>query len=114
MLNECFNAYQAGGYSPKFLNADDLEPGTIVVNEEDDTKRLEFARMQVVDSGKKVEVCKLKKLFNSLCVMKIFFVSECDNEGGVAAAKGGEERNGRGRGAVFRRTGPRQSGLPLV
>ncbi|XP_018564952.1 cactin [Anoplophora glabripennis] len=55
MLNECFNAYQAGGYSPKFLNPDDIEPGTIVVTEEDDVKRLEFARMQVVDSGKKVE-----------------------------------------------------------
>lgn len=58
MLNECFGAYQAGGYSPKFLNAEDIEPGTIVVTEEDDTKRLEFARMQVVDSGKKVEVNK--------------------------------------------------------
>ncbi|CAH1169514.1 unnamed protein product [Phaedon cochleariae] len=55
MLNEYFNAYQTGGYSPKFLSADKLEPGTIVVTEEDDLKRLEFARLQIVGSGKKVE-----------------------------------------------------------
>ncbi|KAJ8938745.1 hypothetical protein NQ314_011342 [Rhamnusium bicolor] len=55
MLNEFFNAYQAGGYSPKFLGVEDIEPGTIVVTEQDDNKRLEFARIQVVGSGKKVE-----------------------------------------------------------
>ncbi|XP_056643411.1 splicing factor Cactin [Diorhabda sublineata] len=54
-LNECFHAYQAGGYSPKFLTPDEIEPGTIVVMEEDDNKRLEFARLQVVGKGKKVE-----------------------------------------------------------
>lgn len=67
MLNECFNAYQAGGYSPKFLNPDDIEPGTIVVMEEDDIKRLEFARMQVVDSGKKVEVGKKRYINRERC-----------------------------------------------
>lgn len=56
MLNECFKAYEAGAYSPKFLNPDQIEPGTIVVNEEDDMKRLAFARMQVKGGGKKVEV----------------------------------------------------------
>lgn len=56
MLNECFSAYEAGGYSPKLLSPDELEPGTIVVSEEDDNKRLEFARMQVLGTGKKVEV----------------------------------------------------------
>ncbi|KAG5894950.1 hypothetical protein JTB14_023299 [Gonioctena quinquepunctata] len=55
MLNEYFNAYQAGGYSPKFLIPEEIEPGTIVVTEEDDNKRLEFARMQVIGSGKKIE-----------------------------------------------------------
>ncbi|CAG9858584.1 unnamed protein product [Phyllotreta striolata] len=54
-LNECFSAYQAGGYSPKFLTPDDTEPGTIVVSEEDDIKRLEFARMQVTGQGTKIE-----------------------------------------------------------
>ncbi|KAJ8973811.1 hypothetical protein NQ317_014514 [Molorchus minor] len=55
MLNEYFNAYQVGGYSPKLLTSEDVEPGTIVVTEEDDLKRLEYARMQVVGSGKKLE-----------------------------------------------------------
>ncbi|ENN71807.1 cactin [Dendroctonus ponderosae] len=55
ILNECFAAYQAGDYSPKLLSADQIEPGTIVVSEEDETKRLEFARLQVLDKGKKVE-----------------------------------------------------------
>lgn len=55
MLNECFTAYQTGGYSPKLLTADEIEPGTIVVTEEDDLNRLEFARLQVTDKGKKVE-----------------------------------------------------------
>lgn len=55
MLSEYFDAYEAGGYSPKFLNPEDIEPGTIVVTEEDDTKRIEFARHQVSNSGKKVE-----------------------------------------------------------
>lgn len=58
MLSEYFAAYEAGGYSPKFLSPDEVEPGTIVVTEEDDLKRLEFARIQVVGTGKKVEVKK--------------------------------------------------------
>lgn len=56
MLNECFTAYEVGCYSPKFLSPEEIEPGTIVVTEEDDMKRLEFARVQVKGSGKKVEV----------------------------------------------------------
>lgn len=59
MLNEYFNAYEDGGYSPKFLRPEAIEPGTIVVSEEDDTKRLEYARMQVLNSGKKVEVSNI-------------------------------------------------------
>lgn len=62
MLNEYFAAYEAGGYSPKLLSPNELEPGTIVVTEEDDLKRLEFARLQVVGTGKKVEVSMSKKL----------------------------------------------------
>lgn len=56
MLYECFKAYETGGYSPKFLSPKEIEPGTIVVSEEDDIKRLEFARLQVKGNGKKVEV----------------------------------------------------------
>ncbi|KAL1517385.1 hypothetical protein ABEB36_001154 [Hypothenemus hampei] len=55
ILNECFAAYQNGGYSPKLLIPEELEPGTIVVTEEDDNKRLEFARLQVTDKGRKLE-----------------------------------------------------------
>ncbi|KAF2884248.1 hypothetical protein ILUMI_21940 [Ignelater luminosus] len=55
LLNECFASYENGNYSPRFLSPEELEPGTIVVNEEDELKRLEFARAQVINSGKKVE-----------------------------------------------------------
>ncbi|KAL3287167.1 hypothetical protein HHI36_001646 [Cryptolaemus montrouzieri] len=65
LLNEYFRAYESGGYSPKLLSSDDLELGTIVVIEEDDTKRLEFARRQVTNSGKELEnvITKEEKLF---------------------------------------------------
>lgn len=55
LLNECLTAYQAGCYSPKLLACEQLEPGTIVVSEKDDTKRLEFARVQVINSGKNID-----------------------------------------------------------
>lgn len=56
MLNEYFKAYEAGGYSPKLLRPEEVEPGTIVFTEEDDNKRLEFARLQIIGTGRKVEV----------------------------------------------------------
>ena len=56
LLKECFDAYEQGGYSPKLLTSEQVEPGTIVVNETDDLKRLEFVRIQVLGTGKKVEV----------------------------------------------------------
>lgn len=52
-LEECFKAYETGGYSPKYLSADDIELGTIVFAEEDDLKRLEFARQQLTDKDQK-------------------------------------------------------------
>ncbi|GJQ80795.1 putative conserved mid region of cactin [Trypoxylus dichotomus] len=55
LLNECFLAFENGGYTPKLLTPEQIEPGTIVVTEEDDGKRLEFARKQVIGTGKKVE-----------------------------------------------------------
>ncbi|XP_045465411.1 cactin [Harmonia axyridis] len=63
-LDECFKAYEAGGYSPKLLTIDDIELGTIVYAEEDHLKRLEFARKQVADSNNKVDdtITKEEKL----------------------------------------------------
>lgn len=52
LLDECFAAYC---HSPKLLTSDDVEPGTIVVTEEDDLNRLEYARLQVIGTGKKIE-----------------------------------------------------------
>lgn len=43
-------------YFCQFITPEQIEPGTIVVTEEDDNKRLEFARSQVIGTGKKVEV----------------------------------------------------------
>lgn len=58
MLTESFHEYESGGYSPVFLLPHQLEPGTIVVFEEDDLKRLDFSRMQVLGTGSKIEVIR--------------------------------------------------------
>lgn len=56
MLNECFDLYESGNYSPKLLSTDELEPGTLVITEEDDLNRLDYARVQVKGSGQKLDV----------------------------------------------------------
>ena len=56
MLSESFADYESGGYSPQYLSQSQLDPGTFVMNEEDDMQRLEFARMQVQGTGSRVEV----------------------------------------------------------
>ena len=56
MLSESFADYESGGYSPQYLSQSQLDPGTLVTNEEDDLQRLVFARMQVQGTGSRVEV----------------------------------------------------------
>ncbi|KAJ4434462.1 hypothetical protein ANN_23024 [Periplaneta americana] len=55
MLSESFADYESGGYSPQYLGQSQLDPGTFVMNEEDDLQRLVFARMQVQGTGSRVE-----------------------------------------------------------
>lgn len=55
LLDQYFNEYDAGGYSPKYISAGQLEPGTLVTLEADDNQRLEFARHQVLNTGRKVQ-----------------------------------------------------------
>ncbi|PSN32299.1 Cactin [Blattella germanica] len=55
MLSESFADYESGGYSPQYLSQSQLDPGTFVMNEEDDLQRLVFARMQVQGTGSRVE-----------------------------------------------------------
>ncbi|PNF41374.1 Cactin [Cryptotermes secundus] len=55
MLSESFADYESGGYSPQYLSQSQLDPGTLVMNEEDDLQRLMFARMQVLGTGSRVE-----------------------------------------------------------
>lgn len=56
MLNESFADYDSGQYSPQYLSPTQLEPGTLVTTEEDDAKRIAFARLQVQGTGKGVQV----------------------------------------------------------
>jgi hypothetical protein len=58
MLSESFADYESGGYSPQYLSGSQLDPGTFVMNEEDDLQRLVFTRMQVQATGCHVEVSK--------------------------------------------------------
>lgn len=56
LLRESFADYDSGGYSPRYLQPTDLEPGTFVISEEDDDQRLEFARIQITrGAGQRVE-----------------------------------------------------------
>lgn len=55
VIEETIMAYDNGGYSPKMIIQDDIEPGIFVIGEEEDNARLELARSQVLGIGKKVE-----------------------------------------------------------
>lgn len=55
LLSESFCEYESGGYSPKYIPYSQLEPGTLVTLEEEDTQRLEYARNQVLSTGRKIQ-----------------------------------------------------------
>ncbi|KAH0947869.1 hypothetical protein HN011_009343 [Eciton burchellii] len=55
LLSESFREYELGGYSPVYISQSQLEPGTIVISEEDDNQRLEYARQQVLSTGRKIQ-----------------------------------------------------------
>ena len=56
LLKESFADYDSGGYSPRYLEPSELEPGTFVIAEEDDLQRCEFARLQITQgAGQRVE-----------------------------------------------------------
>ncbi|KZC06580.1 Uncharacterized protein C19orf29 [Dufourea novaeangliae] len=55
LLSESFCEYESGGYSPKYILYSQLEPGTLVTLEEDDSQRLEYARKQVLSTGRKIQ-----------------------------------------------------------
>ncbi|XP_071449972.1 splicing factor Cactin [Hetaerina americana] len=55
MLSESFADFVSGGYSPAYLGSSQLEPGTLVISEEDDLQRLAFTRAQVQGTGSRVE-----------------------------------------------------------
>lgn len=42
-------------YSPRLLSSNKLEPGTVVVDEEEDAQRLAWARSRVMGAGQPVE-----------------------------------------------------------
>ncbi|XKL67538.1 hypothetical protein PGB90_003029 [Kerria lacca] len=52
---DIYEEYNSALYSPEYVSVDSLEPGTIIVSEEDDLSRLKFARLQVQSSGSRVE-----------------------------------------------------------
>jgi Cactus-binding C-terminus of cactin protein/Conserved mid region of cactin len=49
LLEECFELYKKGNYSPRYLASNELEPATEVITEEDDEQRLEFLRKKVIN-----------------------------------------------------------------
>ncbi|XP_011696940.1 PREDICTED: cactin [Wasmannia auropunctata] len=55
LLSESFREYEAGGYSPTYIPYSQLEPGTLVTQEDEDSQRLAFARKQVLSTGRKIQ-----------------------------------------------------------
>ncbi|KYQ50290.1 Uncharacterized protein C19orf29 [Trachymyrmex zeteki] len=55
LLSESFREYEAGGYSPSYIPYSQLEPGTLVTQEDEDNQRLEYARQQVLNTGRKIQ-----------------------------------------------------------
>ncbi|KAL6256325.1 hypothetical protein P5V15_012442 [Pogonomyrmex californicus] len=55
LLSESFREYEAGGYSPIYIPYSQLEPGTLVTQEDEDNQRLEYARQQVLSTGRKIQ-----------------------------------------------------------
>lgn len=55
LLSESFREYEAGGYSPTYTPYSQLEPGTLVTQEDEDSQRLEYARKQVLSTGRKIQ-----------------------------------------------------------
>ncbi|XP_059474217.1 splicing factor Cactin isoform X2 [Neocloeon triangulifer] len=51
MLNDAFAQYERGSYSPKYLGPAALDAGTVVIAEEDDEQRLQFARQKLLGKG---------------------------------------------------------------
>ena len=47
----CMQEYEKGNYSPKLLNQSDLNIDTFIVTADEDFKRLDFKRMQVLGTG---------------------------------------------------------------
>lgn len=54
-VDETVLKYEHGGYSPKMISQDQIEPGIFVIGEEEDNARLHLARSQVLNVGQKVE-----------------------------------------------------------
>ncbi|KAM0729499.1 Splicing factor Cactin [Formica fusca] len=55
LLFESFREYEAGDYSPSYIPYSQLEPGTLVTQEDEDSQRLEYARQQVLSTGRKIQ-----------------------------------------------------------
>uniref|UniRef100_A0A224Y2L4 Splicing factor Cactin n=1 Tax=Rhipicephalus zambeziensis TaxID=60191 RepID=A0A224Y2L4_9ACAR len=51
-LVKCEEEYRAGGYSPRLLQPEEIEPGTLLVDGEEDEQRLEFSRQQLLGTGR--------------------------------------------------------------
>lgn len=49
LLQECFKLYEKGNYCPKFLKASDLEPGTEILSEEQNQRKLDEMRAKVIE-----------------------------------------------------------------
>ncbi|KAK2156039.1 hypothetical protein LSH36_223g02000 [Paralvinella palmiformis] len=49
--NQSYVEYDTGGYSPRLLQYNDLEPDTLVYDPDDDLRRLQFARLHLEQTG---------------------------------------------------------------
>lgn len=74
IIEECSADYEVCGYSPVYISPNSIELGTLVVSEEDDNKRLTFARLQVQGTGTRIEVCLLYVINTQKCQFIMLFL----------------------------------------
>lgn len=73
IIEECAADYEACGYSPTYISPNSIELGTLVVSEQDDNKRLVFARLQVQGTGTRIEVSLLLVINIQKCQFLLSF-----------------------------------------
>lgn len=60
-MSKSFRDYKAGGYLPTYVPYSQLEPGTLITQEDEDNRRLLYARQQVLITDRNIQKLTTKE-----------------------------------------------------